>query len=66
MSDVTTRELIAAREWLADELTAAWDSAIDGLDAARDAEWAQWWSTGWVADLAEATADAAGDVWEVR
>jgi hypothetical protein len=58
------RELAATREWVAGELAAGEDAIAEALVAAREADWALWWSTGWVADLAEATADAAGDVWE--
>lgn len=58
-------ELTASRDWVSHELAAGRDWAAQELTAAREAEWAEWWSTGWVSELVEATAETAGQAWEV-
>jgi hypothetical protein len=52
---------MTTRDWLAEELTADRGRVFHQLPSGSIAEW---WTTGWLLELADATADTAWDAWD--
>lgn len=55
---------IGIRQWAAQELHAGREWARSELASGTDAAWAQWWMTGWLGDLADATAETAWEAYD--
>jgi hypothetical protein len=58
---------IDTRQWVAQELRAGRDwmtREAHGLLRTNEPAWAEWWTTGWVTELVDATADTAGLAWD--
>jgi hypothetical protein len=52
---------ITTRDWLSEELAAGRGRVFHELPAGSVAEW---WTTGWLLELADATAESAWDAWD--
>lgn len=56
--------MTAGGEWAAQELTAGRDWLVRELPTVGGPAWAEWWTTGWISELVDATADTAWDAFE--